>query len=138
MKLRRIEIQKQAEAGGSVDLVYYLTRAYCYGLVVLLAIGALSACGLSESAMGTAEDAIAASAGPDSETTVLSVGDSWKHVAEDAAVTVRSVDLKAAMVGIGIRINGSQELRVTIEETHFNEAVVSNDYYARTLDVEHH
>lgn len=130
------EIKKQAETGGSVDLVWYLTRTCLSCLLVLLVIGVLSGCGNTEKPVDANVEISLGAVEPGAEPVVLHVGDRWRHVIEDVTIVVESLDAKTNYMGGGISINGSQKLHVTMENNHFVETIANNDDYRRVSGVQ--
>lgn len=54
----------------------------------------------------------------------VNIGDSWRHITEDAKLTVESID--GSTLGIGIGIDGSQQLHVKMTRDEWLKTVVSS------------
>ena len=117
-------VQAQARSGGSPELIWYYAKRAAGLIPVLLLLVLIAGC--SQSTSPTADRPTEsdypnpAVSVPPTQSAHLS--SEWTHTEVDAGIRVVSVDGAAYL--IGIRINGSADLVVSIDAPNFEANVV--------------
>ncbi len=119
--------RQQAQCGGSSAMIFALIRRALTvaGIVagVLVCVSLVGGCDTQNNSGPTAGGASAALSIETSSTGAEFVGTSWRHRTEDATITVIGVVPEGLLTGI--RIDGTQELRVIVFVDDFVNRIVN-------------